>query len=734
MQPTVKTARSASLFEVVAARAWNLLNEGKAFHPIFAAGVFLLYHAHAVADGNLPAIGAGLMAGLPAAAVYVLYDFPLHLRWLLWAPLFGWLALYRPADPWLLTLALALHLFFTIFFWGSFYYHLRIGIPLTNFKRFWRLVLENSDSTSGNFQEQIPKAFLTLSIMEWAARQIDGGAPLPALWPAAAFALGLFVYAWTAHKAFFTWKPAPPANPPHPVRTEPKAKRVYAVVIDGCRPDKLRLASTPFLDSLAARGTTFTRMETVYPARTVVCFSSMLTGALPETHGMRSNLVLSLGVKCESIFDTLRAAGKKGILYACAHLIDAFGSDCQSFTAVAHNDRVDGGIMARAREIVAAENPDLFVVQLIATDQTGHSLGVHNPEYLEKISESDALIASFYRWLEEQGLLEDAVFLVMADHGQSRGIGGHGHIDEGERYVPFILAGSGIAAGRVVETPHNIVSLAPTIAGLLGARPPAAAHGPVLTEALAATPLRMREEKLLVVIPARNEERTVGDVVRQVPRQFLPGLKVEVLVVNDGSTDRTAAVAREAGADHLVSGPARGLGACIRFGFRRAYELGADYVVMIDADGEYPPDQIPEVLAPLRLDMADYVLGSRFLGYIRRMRLIRRLGNYAFTWLQSLLLRRWISDGQTGMRALNRAALRDLHLVSDYNYAQVMTLNLLRQGFRLAEVPITYSAHPDPARSFVQFVPYMKNVLTAIWREMLRDPRPGSQAARPINR
>lgn len=733
MPEATGSARPASWFEVVAARAWNLLNEGRSFHPIFAVSLYVLWQGENLLQGRWEPLALGLLAGLPAVAVYSRWDFPLHLRWALWVPPAALLTLAGP-PPWpLLLIAAGLYLFFTIFFWGSLYYHLRIGTPLTNFTRFWRLVLENSDSTSGNLQEQLPKAFFALSLMAWGGA---GAALDRSLVAGIGVGVGvlLWLFGWALHRWAFTWKPRPERVPPISIAPGfTLARRTYVVVIDGCRRDKLRLARTPFLDRLAREGTSFTRMETVYPARTVVCFSSMLTGALPEVHGMRSNLVLSLGVKCESIFDTLRERGKRGVLLACAHLIDAFGSDCRSFTAVAHNDRVDGLIMAKAREIIAAEDPDLFVVQLIAPDQTGHSLGVHYPEYLEKIAEADAHIASFYGWLQEQGKLDDAAFVVMADHGQSRGIGGHGHLDEGERYVPFIIAGPGVPAGRVVEEPRSILSLAPTVADLLDARPPSASHSPSLLPDLA-SPDPQRSERLVVVIPARNEAQTVGQMVRRIPRDFLPGLKVEVLVVDDGSTDGTARAAREAGADHLFPGPALGLGAAVRTGFRRALELGADYAVLIDADGEYPPEEIPELVAPLRLGEADYVLGSRFLGYIRRMRLLRRVGNYAFTLLQSLLLGRWITDGQTGMRALNRAALRDLDLISDYNYAQVMTLNLVRQGFRLAQVPVTYEAHPDPTRSFVRFGPYMTNVLTAIWREMLRDPRPAAAAARSAQR
>lgn len=765
----MRLARPASLFEIIAARLWNLLNEGKPFHPIFVIGVFLLYHVRQFTN-PLPLL-LSVVAALPVLAVYVRYDYPLHLRAFLWLPLVAWVAWAGPPAPGLWLLALLLYFAFTIGLWGSIYYHLRIGTPLNNYRRFWRLVLENSDTTSGNAREQVPKFLLALALMEWAyaaaAAAIGAGpaaavttAPrIPGVGQVAAILLAglaagvlLLAYSWAVHRWLFTWRPRPqsvtlpsalagasprlatpphpatlprPATPPHAVTVGAPAtlrplKRAFVVVIDGARRDKLRLAHTPFLDQLAARGTVYTRMETEYPARTVVCFSSMLTGAPPEVHGMRSNLVLSLGVKCESLFERLRTRGRKGILLGCAHLIDAFGADCQSFTAVAHNDRVDHEILDRAWAIIAAENPDLFVVQLISPDQTGHARGVHYPEYLAKLAEADEMIASFYNWLEARGLLEDAAFVVMSDHGQSRGIGGHGHLDEGERYVPFIIAGPGIARGRVVEEPAHIRSLAPTLAMLLGVEPPAQATAPPLLAVLEGIAQPARPEKLTVIFPARNEAATVGDLVRRVPRSFLPGLTVEVLVVDDGSTDGTGEVARAAGADRIVCWEqGRGLGAAVREGLRAAYAGGADYAIFMDADGEYPPEEIPEVIAPLRLDQADYVVGSRFRGYIHRMRPVRRLGNWTFTLLQSLLLRRWITDGQSGMRALNRRALAAFDINHDYNYAQVLTLNLIRQGFRYQEVPITYASRPS-GRSFVRLGPYIRHVVPAVWRELRR--------------
>ena len=120
------------------------------------------------------------------------------------------------------------------------------------------------------------------------------------------------------------------------------------------------------------------------------------------------------------------------------------------------------------------------------------------------------------------------------------------------------------------------------------------------------------------------------------------------------------------------------------------YEHGASVAVMIDADNEYPADQIPDVVRPILAGKADYVFGSRFLGTVDGMRLYRYIGNHVFTWLQCLLLKQRIYDGQSGMRAFSRAACKHAEIIHDYNYAQVLTLNLVRKGFRLQEVPIRY--------------------------------------------
>ncbi|NUK30723.1 glycosyltransferase family 2 protein [Parageobacillus sp. VR-IP] len=230
----------------------------------------------------------------------------------------------------------------------------------------------------------------------------------------------------------------------------------------------------------------------------------------------------------------------------------------------------------------------------------------------------------------------------------------------------------------------------------------------------------MKKQKVIVFLPAYNEEQSIGEVIRRIPRSFHPYVDVKVLVIDDGSTDNTVAAAREAGADYIYQMPEnRGLGAAVRQGLQESLRLGADIGVMIDADNEYPAEQIPELLAPIFAGEADYTMGSRFLGTIRGMKWHRRLGNYFFTFLQSLLLRTWIYDGQSGMRAFSRQAMEHAEIIHDYNYAQVLTLNLVRKGFRIKEVPIRYQVRTT-GQSFIKFRAYVTAVLPAIWREMRR--------------
>jgi glycosyltransferase involved in cell wall biosynthesis len=225
--------------------------------------------------------------------------------------------------------------------------------------------------------------------------------------------------------------------------------------------------------------------------------------------------------------------------------------------------------------------------------------------------------------------------------------------------------------------------------------------------------------RIAVVVPAKDEGATIGALLDGISEVSVPGHDLYPIVVDDGSTDATAAIAGGRGAEVVVHPENRGLGAAVRTGLRAAVASGAVAVAYLDADLEYSPGDIPRLVEPVLSGRADYVLGSRFRGGVRGMRLYRRVGNYAFTALLVLLTGENITDGQTGMRAFSREAADRAEIVHDYNYAQVLTLDLLRKGFRLEEVPIRYRVR-EYGESFVRWS-YPAKVLPAIWRE-LRSP------------
>jgi hypothetical protein len=135
--------KKASSFEKVAARCWNLLNEGKPFTPIFTIGTMLIYSLFKLGSLSYSLdLLLGLLAILPLLIIYYLYDFPLFLRNYLWIPFIAFLIIWDHVNLSLLFTGIGLYFFFTVFFWGTFYYHLRIGTSWLNFTRFWNPVLE----------------------------------------------------------------------------------------------------------------------------------------------------------------------------------------------------------------------------------------------------------------------------------------------------------------------------------------------------------------------------------------------------------------------------------------------------------------------------------------------------------------------------------------------------------------------------------------------------------------
>jgi glycosyltransferase involved in cell wall biosynthesis len=198
--------------------------------------------------------------------------------------------------------------------------------------------------------------------------------------------------------------------------------------------------------------------------------------------------------------------------------------------------------------------------------------------------------------------------------------------------------------------------------------------------------------RLLVVIPAYFEEGKVGRVVSAARAQT----GADVLVVDDGSTDATAAEARAAGA-MVASHPVNlGYGAALQTGYRYALRHGYDAVLQLDADGQHDPESIPRLVEAL--DRADVVVGSRFLGMgSYRPPLVRRLGMRLFGLVGSLLSGKRLTDPTSGYQAISREALRFYsheRYPADYPDADVLAMGV-RAGLRLEEVPVVMRASED---------------------------------------
>lgn len=205
--------------------------------------------------------------------------------------------------------------------------------------------------------------------------------------------------------------------------------------------------------------------------------------------------------------------------------------------------------------------------------------------------------------------------------------------------------------------------------------------------------------KVIVQIPAFNEEGTIADVVRAIPREIPGAGRVEILVVDDGSADRTAEVAREAGADHVVRHTRnRGLAAAFQTGIDRALELGADAIVNTDADGQYPGSQIAALLAPVLRAEADIVIGDRRIAAQKRLswshRLLQRLGSAVVRRISGSS----VPDAPSGFRAISRDAALRLEVLTTYTYTLETIIQAGMKGLRLASVPIDVNPPTRPSR------------------------------------
>ena len=199
-------------------------------------------------------------------------------------------------------------------------------------------------------------------------------------------------------------------------------------------------------------------------------------------------------------------------------------------------------------------------------------------------------------------------------------------------------------------------------------------------------------------MPALNEAATIGNVIRQIPRNFDNLRDVLVLVVDDGSTDGTAEIARAAGAHYVLRHPVNlGVAAAIKNGLQVALAMGADIICTMDSDGQFNPMQIPLIVQPIRDKKADMVIGSRFHGgnSLGGMSFIRLLGNIIVANTMSKITGLQVTDAESGFRALSNRAASSLDLVGYFTFTHDMMLDIWFRGLTFIEVPVMVQYFPD---------------------------------------
>jgi len=199
--------------------------------------------------------------------------------------------------------------------------------------------------------------------------------------------------------------------------------------------------------------------------------------------------------------------------------------------------------------------------------------------------------------------------------------------------------------------------------------------------------------KLVVLIPAYNEEADIEKTILNIPRKIFGIDKIEVVVVNDGSTDKTEELAFNAGADKIISHKTNmGVGAAFMTGIRNAISMNADIVTVLEAHSQFDFKQIPDLINPILNRQFDVVIGSRFSnGPPQDMPKIKQIGNKIFSKLISFMIGQKFTDTQTGVRAYSKDAISNIAIVHEFTYTQEVLIDLKFKGFTICEVPMRVS-------------------------------------------
>lgn len=197
--------------------------------------------------------------------------------------------------------------------------------------------------------------------------------------------------------------------------------------------------------------------------------------------------------------------------------------------------------------------------------------------------------------------------------------------------------------------------------------------------------------KLIIIIPAFNEEKNIGQVIKNIPRQIDGMDEIKIMIMNDGSSDNTKGVALEAGADLVIDNKENlGLAKTFKRGLETALENGADIIVNIDADNQYDPAEIPKIIKPILEKKAEIVMGNRQIERLKFMKAGNKYGNLLGSWILRKIIGSNIQDSSSGFRAYSREAALKLNIYYNHTYTHETLIQAAFNKIPTKEVPIEF--------------------------------------------